>query len=81
MSVIAEKVETRSDAHELVGRDEPRLISARAELIRAIHDGVVQDLFGIALTLDALAEQPGGDIRDCAESVRRVLTELRSISR
>jgi signal transduction histidine kinase len=69
MSAIAEKAETR----------EPHLPAARVDMIRAIHDGVVQDLFGIALTLDALSEQPGADIRDCADSVRRVLTELRAI--
>lgn len=69
MSAIAEKVETR----------ERSLLAARVDLIRAIHDGVVQDLFGIALTLDALSEQPGADVRECADSVRRVLTELRAI--
>ena len=51
----------------------------RLALIRAIHDGPVQDLFGTALMLDILAEQHGDDLRNCAETVRTVLMELRAI--
>ena len=51
----------------------------RVALIRAIHDGPVQDLFGTALMLDILAVEHGDDLRNCADSVRTVLMKLRAI--
>lgn len=69
MVVLAEEGEVVRDG----------FLAARVGLLRAIHDGPVQELAGIAFALDAVAEQPGRTLRDCAANVRRVLTELRTI--
>jgi len=64
---------------ETPGTARPVLGGERVAVIRAIHDGPVQDLFGTALMLDTLAEEHGDDVRNCAETVRSVLTKLRAI--
>ena len=69
MSALAETVTTAR----------PGAGPARLALIRAIHDGPVQDLFGTALMLDILAVEHGDDLRNCADSVRTVLMKLRAI--
>lgn len=56
-----------------------RLLASHLALLREIHDNVIQDLFGVALTLESVPETRRHELRDCAENVRRVLTELRSI--
>jgi signal transduction histidine kinase len=69
VSALAERVETRRAT----------VSAAPVTLLRAIHDGPIQELFGTALTLDCLAVEHGEDVRGCAETVHRVLTELRAI--
>jgi|SRR6516164_9034262 signal transduction histidine kinase len=91
MSVLEEMVEVTGRVAQRPPRRAARAGSSRGEsrrpsgfpsrlaLIRAIHDGPVQDLSGIALALDALADHHGPGVRGCADIVRYVLADLRAV--
>lgn len=75
VSLIARYLETDAVWHT----KNQQLLAAQAALLRELHDGVIQDLFGVALTLDGLATVHGDDLRSSAHGVRRALNDLRSV--
>lgn len=60
-------------------RREERLVAARLALAQTIHDGVVQELFGIQLALDGSLGGTPDELRGHAATIRNALRELRSL--
>jgi signal transduction histidine kinase len=54
-----------------------RLLQARIDLAREIHERVVQRLFGVSLVLGSEGELAEGVRRRCAEEMQAALTDLR----
>jgi len=63
--------------HSAVSRERTRSLDSRIELIRDIHDRVVQRLFGLGLALGAEGELTPEEQRRCGEEVTAVLAQLR----
>lgn len=61
-----------------VGLERARSLDSRIGLIREIHDGVVQRLFGLSLALGAGRELSVEELDRCSEEVTTVLADLRS---
>lgn len=63
--------------HSTVSRERARSLDSRIELIRDIHDRVVQRLFGLGLALGSEGELSPEEQRRCGEEVTSVLAQLR----
>ncbi len=61
-----------------VAREQARTLDSRIELIREIHDQVVQRLFGLSLALGADHPLTPQERRRCSEEISAVLGQLRS---
>jgi signal transduction histidine kinase len=53
-----------------------RQLQERIDLVREIHEGVVQRLFGVSLALSG-ADLPPDELRRCAQEIQEALTDLR----
>ncbi len=63
--------------HSTVSRERARSLDARIELLRDIHDRVVQRLFGLGLALGSEGDLSPEEQRRCGDEVTSVLAELR----
>jgi signal transduction histidine kinase len=69
------------DHRAVVAEERARAARRRVDLVRVIHDDVVQRMFGVALALD-VHEPIDPDVREvCAAEVERALFDLRRILR
>jgi len=68
-----------SVAREVTAYDEQRRqLQQRIDLTREIHEGVVQQLFGVSLALSGEAALEPGSQRRCAMEVQSALADLRA---
>ena len=58
-------------------QDRARLLSARLDLAREIHERVVQRLFGVSLVLGSERELTREERKRCTEEMKAALTDLR----
>jgi len=62
-----------------LAREQARSLDNRIEMIREIHDQVVQKLFGLSLALGADEPLSAEERRRCSEEISAVLGQLRSV--
>jgi signal transduction histidine kinase len=58
-------------------QDRARMLSARLDLAREIHEGVVQRLFGVSLVLGSERELTREERKRCTEEMKAALADLR----
>ena len=79
LQAVAEITAAALAQAEAVAADEERLVRARVELARTIHEEVVQRLFGASLVLSSDAPLGSADLELCCTEVQGALRDLRSI--